>query len=126
MKHLRCFTLILLATACAHAEDWTTTKKACQDARFFHGFQFHNAEECAVDFFTLDPVGPAVSSVTTGSGFGGGTSLRQTAHSEQYLHRQKHIHLQFVVPLWRPVPIRLPRSTPDSHRKETGRSRWPD
>jgi hypothetical protein len=72
MKHLRCFTLILLATACAHAEDWTTTKKACQDARFFHGFQFHNAEECAVDFFTLDPVGPVVGSVTTGSGFGGG------------------------------------------------------
>jgi len=72
MKNLRCFTLLLLATACAHAEDWTTTKKACQDARFFHGFQFHNAEECAVDFFTLDPVGPVVGSVTTGSGFGGG------------------------------------------------------
>lgn len=72
MKRLGWFPLILLAVIAVHAENWTTTKQACKDAHFFDGFQFHNAEECAVDFFTLDPVGPAVGSVTTGSGFGGG------------------------------------------------------
>jgi hypothetical protein len=62
---MRCplwFLLILLAAVGAHAED----------AQFFHDFQFHNAEECAVDFFTLDPAGPAIGSITTGSEFGGG------------------------------------------------------
>jgi hypothetical protein len=63
---------IFLASCVAHAENWTTTKQACKDAQLFHGFQFHNAEECAVDFFTLDPVGPAIGSITTGSEFGGG------------------------------------------------------
>jgi hypothetical protein len=65
-------TFILLAAATAQGEDWKTTQQACKDARFLHGFQFHNAEECAVDFFTLAPPGPAIGSVTTGSGFGGG------------------------------------------------------
>jgi hypothetical protein len=60
VRRLNWLLLILLATTAARAEDWTTTKRACQNARFFHGFQFHNGEECAVDFFTLDPVGPAV------------------------------------------------------------------
>jgi len=77
MKNLAWFAGLLVISAVAHAEDWTTTKRACQDAQFFHGLQFHNAEECAVDFFTLDrigqvPLGPAFGSVTTGSGFGAG------------------------------------------------------
>jgi len=72
MRRVRWFHLILLVAAAADAEDWKTTKQACQDARFFNGFQLHNAEECAVDFFTLDPFGPAIGSVTTGSEFGGG------------------------------------------------------
>ena len=72
MRRHRWLLLILLVASVAHAEDWTTTKQACKDAQFFHDFQFHNAEECAVDFFTLDPVGPAIGSITTGSEFGGG------------------------------------------------------
>lgn len=73
MNRLRWFPLILLAAAAAHPESWKTTKKACDDARFFQkDFQYHNAEECGVDFFTLDPVGPSMGSITTGSAFGGG------------------------------------------------------
>lgn len=72
MKNLHWLPLILLAAAAVHAENWKTTQQACEDTRFFHGFQLHNAEECAVDFFTLDPVGPAIGSITTGSQFGGG------------------------------------------------------
>ena len=72
MRPFRWFLLILLTVSAAQAESWKTTKQACQDARFFRGFQFHNAEECAVDFFTLDPVGPAIGSIATGSSFGGG------------------------------------------------------
>jgi hypothetical protein len=72
MRRVRWLPLILLAAAAAQAENWKTTKQACKDARFFSGLQFHNAEECAVDFFTLDPVGPAIGSITTGSEFGGG------------------------------------------------------
>lgn len=63
---------VLLITVSAQAESWKTTKQACKDAQFSHGIQIHNAEECAVDFFTLAPFGPAVGSVTTGSGVGGG------------------------------------------------------
>jgi hypothetical protein len=69
------FLLILLAAAAIHAENWKTTKQACEDARFFRDFQLHNAEECAVDFFTLDPIGPDIGSVATGSEFGGGFHL---------------------------------------------------
>ena len=72
MRHNGWFFIILLIAAAAQAESWKTTKQACKDAQFFGGFQLHNAEECAVDFFTLDPVGPAIGSVTTGSSFGGG------------------------------------------------------
>lgn len=72
MKQTFGISLILFAAVVVRAENWATTKQACEDARFFGGFQLHNAEECAVDFFTLDPVGPAVGSVTTGSEFGGG------------------------------------------------------
>lgn len=72
MTRLSWFTLILLAATTVHSENWKTTKQACEDAHFFLGFQLHNAEECAVDFFTLDPAGPAIGSVTTGSEFGGG------------------------------------------------------
>jgi hypothetical protein len=72
MRRLCWLLLILIAAGAAHAENWKTTKQACEDARFLRGFQLHNAEECAVDFFTLDPVGPAIGSITTGSGFGGG------------------------------------------------------
>jgi hypothetical protein len=75
MSYLRWFPLILLAISAAQAENWTTTKRACQDAHFFNGLQFNNAEECAVDFFTLNPVGPTLGSVTTGSTFGGGLHL---------------------------------------------------
>jgi hypothetical protein len=65
-------TLVLATVLPAHAEDWTTTKKACHDAHFFHHVQVHNAEECVVDTFTLDPIGPAIGTIATGSGFGGG------------------------------------------------------
>jgi hypothetical protein len=83
MSYLRWFPLILLAISAAQAENWTTTKRACQDAHFFSGLQFHNAEECAVDFFTLDPVGPTLGSITTGSTFGGGLHFvnRPTANN---------------------------------------------
>lgn len=75
MRRIYWFPLILLAAGALHAEDWATTKQACKDAQFFRDFQFHNAEECAVDFFTLDPVGPNVGSITTGSEFGGGFQM---------------------------------------------------
>jgi hypothetical protein len=65
--------MILLATACAHAEDWTTTKKACQLRRpFLPWLSVSQRRGMCRRLFTLDPVGPAVGSVTTGSGFGGG------------------------------------------------------
>ena len=75
--------------AAAHAESWKTAKQACKDAQFPQlfsgGVQWHNAEECVVDFFTLDPIGPVVGSVTTGSAFGGGfrfvSSPRKTTSS---------------------------------------------
>jgi hypothetical protein len=72
MSRLGWFSLIVIAATAAQAENWKTTRQACEDARFFRDFQFHNAEECAVDFFTLDPVGPSIGSITTGSEFGGG------------------------------------------------------
>jgi hypothetical protein len=75
MKHLGFFSLVLLAASLAQAENWKTTKQACDDAQFLRDFQFHNAEECAVDFFTLDPIGPAIGSITTGSEFGAGFHL---------------------------------------------------
>lgn len=72
MRRLICSSLVMFSAIALHSEEWKTTKQACKDARFFSGLQFHNAEECAVDFFTLDPLGPAAGSVTTGSEFGGG------------------------------------------------------
>lgn len=80
---------LLLATgASARAENWATTKSVC-DAGFHPktaaatptsgppatpapGERFHTLEECGIDFFTLNPVGPALGSIGTGAGFGGG------------------------------------------------------
>lgn len=75
MRHFRWFPLILLSAVAVHAENWKAPKQACEDAHLFRGFQFHNAEECLVDLFTLDPVGPTLGSVTTGSTFGGGLRI---------------------------------------------------
>jgi hypothetical protein len=84
--------IALMATLSAHAESWTTTKSTCD-----HGFsksylpaqpepawRFHTLEECAIDLFTLDPVGPTMGNVGTGSGFGGGVHVK-------YKHDAKHI-----------------------------------
>ena len=91
------FALLLLpipATA-ARAEDWTTTKSACRDG--FHPSQpapgttpapaqrLHNFEECAVDLLTLDPVGPTVGNIGTGSGFGGGVRVSYSPNANQIL-----------------------------------------
>jgi len=64
--------LSLIVPTAMYAENWKTTKQACKEAHFFQGVQVHNAEECAVNFFTLDPIGPSIGSITTGSSFGGG------------------------------------------------------
>lgn len=62
--------LLLMASSYAYADDWQTTKTTCHES--VHPWQFHAAEECAIDFFTLRPFGPAVGNVGTGGGFGGG------------------------------------------------------
>lgn len=62
--------LLLILVAGAYADDWQTTKQTCHDS--IHPWQFHTAEECVIDFFTLRPLGPAVGNVGTGGGFGGG------------------------------------------------------
>jgi len=85
--------IALLATVSAHAESWTTTKSTCQ-----HGFsksylpaqpepawRFHTLEECAIDLFTLDPVGPTMGSVGTGSGFGGGVHVKYKSDANHIL-----------------------------------------
>ena len=126
MKRPGCLLLLALSVSAAHAESWTTTKRACQDARFFKGLQFHNAEECAVDFFTLDPVGPAVGGITTGSGFGGGLHfVRQpTANNNitvKGLYTYNHSFLfggQYEFDFRPPHPIVTGRR-PDGHGGQT-------
>jgi hypothetical protein len=64
----------------ARSESWTTTKRVCGEAFSRHtlpsspepAWRFHTFEECAIDFFTLDPIGPAIGNIATGSSFGGG------------------------------------------------------
>lgn len=82
MRLTKLLLLLVLATASsACAEDWTTTKSVCHDglstppsmpSQPEPGWRFHTLEECAVDLFTLTPVGPTMGNVGTGSGFGGG------------------------------------------------------
>jgi hypothetical protein len=130
MRRLAWLFPILLAAAFAYAEDWKTTRQACQDARFFHDFQFHNAEECAVDFFTLDPVGPAIGSITTGSQFGGGFHFvdRPTANntfSVQGLYTLNSSFLfggQYQFNFRPPHPIVTGRR-PDGHGGQTDTTR---
>jgi hypothetical protein len=88
------FIFVLLAT-CARAEDWTTTKSACRSG--FNPLQpapgttpapaqrLHNFEECAVDLLTLDPVGPTLGNIGTGSGFGGGVRVSYSPNANQIL-----------------------------------------
>jgi hypothetical protein len=75
----------LLATASVHAESWTTAKSVCHDgfskpsslpAHPEPAWRLHTLEECAIDLFTLDPVGPTMGNVGTGSGFGGGVHVK--------------------------------------------------
>lgn len=67
----------------ARAESLTTTKRVCKSlfdqpapvqppATPEPQWKLHAAEECVVDLFTLDPVGPAAGNIGPGSGFGGG------------------------------------------------------
>ena len=93
--HVLALLLLLLLATCARAEDWTTTKSACRDG--FHPSQpapgttpapaqrLHNFEECAVDLLTLDPVGPTVGNIGTGSGFGGGVRVTYSPNANQIL-----------------------------------------
>src|SRR5437764_15110737 len=68
--------LVLLAAAGAHAEDWATTKTVCNEGA--HARSFHTLEECAIDLFTLKPVGPVLGNIGAGSGFGAGVHVIKT------------------------------------------------
>ena len=90
MTRARVLLLAALLTTSTHtrAESWATTRSVCNAG--FHptqppppnpnappttpapGGRFHMLEECAVDAFSLDPVGPTAGSIGTGAGFGGG------------------------------------------------------
>jgi len=52
----------------ARGEDWANTKHACNDW-WSAKAQYHSAEECAIDFFTLQPI------AITGGNIGSGSSL---------------------------------------------------
>jgi hypothetical protein len=67
--------LLLLLVVSAHADDWQTLKRTCHES--VHPWQFHTFEECVLDVFTLQPFGPTLGNVGTGSGFGGGLRFAQ-------------------------------------------------
>lgn len=83
---MRCVAVLLvalLANASVHAESWTTTKSVCRAGfgtppavppplQAEPAWRLHTLEECGIDLFTLDPVGPTMGNIGTGSGFGGG------------------------------------------------------
>jgi hypothetical protein len=112
--------LALVAAAALHAESWTTTKRVCREARDAHNY--HMYEECAIDIFTLDPVGPTAGNISTGSGFGGG--LRYThAFSANNFFTAKGLYslnssyflngrYRLVFPPIRPIELKGPHGKP--------------
>jgi hypothetical protein len=93
MKSKVLILVILLAAVSAHAESWTTTKSVCKDgfskpslpAQPEPAWRLHTLEECAIDLFTLDPVGPTLGNIGTGSGFGGGIHAKYTSDANHIL-----------------------------------------
>src|SRR5579862_7081415 len=95
MKRAALLLLLLLATI-SRAEDWKTTKSVCHAA--FNpsqpapgttpapGGRLHTFEECGVDLFTLDPVGPTLGNIGTGSGFGGGVHVTWSPDANHILN----------------------------------------
>jgi hypothetical protein len=74
---------IFVSASLAHAEDWSTTKTVCHDGvssprplpppqKPEPAWRLHTLEECGLDFFTLNPVGPTLGNIGTGGGMGGG------------------------------------------------------
>jgi hypothetical protein len=82
---MRCVAVLLLALltiASARAESWTTTKSGFSTppattppSQPEPAWRLHTLEECGIDLFTLDPVGPTMGNIGTGSGFGGGVHV---------------------------------------------------
>lgn len=78
--------LCLLAaalTSSLHAESWRTTKRICQewaaDKRAYHNF-----EECVLDAFTLDPIGPTGGSIGSGSSVAGGLRFTESFNKGRF------------------------------------------
>src|ERR1700760_349287 len=83
----------LFAALRAYSESWTTTKRVCGDAFSKPAvpaspepaWRLHTFEECGIDLFTLDPVGPTLGSIATGSSFGGGIHANHAFNANRIL-----------------------------------------
>jgi hypothetical protein len=71
MKILHVALCVGTCVGSACGETWRTTKRACEDWDKDKK-DYHNLEECLVDGFTLDPVGPTAGSIGSGSSFAAG------------------------------------------------------
>lgn len=58
--------LMHISTVALYAEDWTNTKRACQDWQK-EPKQYHSLEECVIDFFTLQPFAVTAGNIGSGS-----------------------------------------------------------
>jgi hypothetical protein len=64
----------MCSVAIARAEDWTNTKRACQDWQKAPQ-QYHSLEECVIDFFTLQPLALTGGNIGSGSGLAAGARI---------------------------------------------------
>jgi hypothetical protein len=120
MRRAALFPLALLAATTVLAESWTTTKRVCREARDAHNY--HMYEECAIDFFTLDPIGPTAGNISTGSGFGGGLRYKHAFSANNYFTAKGLYSInssyilsgkyRFVLPPVRPIELRGPHGKP--------------
>src|SRR5215471_1931126 len=85
-RYLICLTLWFAYALPVRAGDWLHAKQACQN--MFHGFTRFTAEDCGLKLFGLEPIGPEVKNIGSGSGLGGGLRFIQPIN---------HNHLQSEV-----------------------------
>jgi len=84
MKRYLVLVVILVSYAApSQSADWLQTQQACKN--MIHGFTRFTAEDCGLKVFGLEPVGPEIKNIASGSGLGGGI---------RFIKPVNHGHLQ--------------------------------
>jgi hypothetical protein len=86
------FTCLFFQVAPLESSDWEHTKQACNN--MLRGFSRFTAEDCGLKVFGLEPIGPELKNIASGSGPGAGLHFKRQVNRN---HLQSDITIRGLV-----------------------------